>query len=284
MLVTALVQHNGNTLVVDLPRNRMDLETKLRSIGIKTYSDKIHVVDDEEVSDISVKLYGKRDIGHHLAVIFNENCTLCEANRVMTCIENADKDIIADLETKIVHDQYESPSELVADIKRMTDAVGRYTETFYFPLTGELQDDESFYSKTDNRYLRHFKYEIRELLEREQDMDGESMKDFFYDDDNVQKKMTSCKWDITERDGTLYGKVELRLKEQLTTEEKETVRKWIIGQNADGLGEGFEQRPIRTEDGDLYVSLWNSSDNYFVYDENEMDDYLSEQHGAVLLQ
>lgn len=30
----------------------------------------------------------------------------------------------------------------------------------------------------------------------------------------------------------------------------------ISGQYADGWGEGFEQRPIKTENGDLYVSFW----------------------------
>ena len=39
MIITAVVQYNGNTLVVDLPRDRMDLEVKLHSIGIQILSD-----------------------------------------------------------------------------------------------------------------------------------------------------------------------------------------------------------------------------------------------------
>ena len=50
------------------------------------------------------------------------------------------------------------------------------------------------------------------------------------------------------------------------------------------LGEGLEQRPIETEDGDLYVSMWNSGDDYFMYDEDEMNDYLAQQQGGVMTQ
>ena len=53
----------------------------------------------------------------------------------------------------------------------------------------------------------------------------------------------------------------------------------MSGQNSDGFGEGLEQRPIETEDGDLYVSMW-SSDHYFIYDENEMNEFLSQQQSG----
>ena len=55
MLLTALVQTKGGTLVVELPRDRIDLEIKIRSIGIQKTSDQIHIVDNEDC-DVSVKL------------------------------------------------------------------------------------------------------------------------------------------------------------------------------------------------------------------------------------
>ena len=59
MILTALVQTKGGTLVVDLPRDRIDLEMKIRSVGIERLSDQIRIIDDEEKSDISVKLFGE---------------------------------------------------------------------------------------------------------------------------------------------------------------------------------------------------------------------------------
>ena len=51
-------------------------------------------------------------------------------------------------------------------------------------------------------------------------------------------------------------------------EEKEWIDE-LIGQAADGFGEGLEQREIKTDDGDIYVSFWHSGNDYFM--ENEMD-------------
>ena len=232
-----------------------------------------------------MKLFGESDIGRHLSLLFNENHTLFDVNKTLQFVANSVEDIRDDLEMNIVHDQYDTPAELVGDIERMTDEVGQYTETFYFPLVGNMEDeDDGEQYEVGNRYLRYYEYEIRELLQKEQDLDGTNMKDYFYDDDNAQKKMVSCQWDIVDRSNTLYGKVDFRLKEPFTAEEKELVRSWCIGQAADGLGEGLEQRPIETEDGDLYVSMWNSGDDYFMYDEDEMNDYLAQQQGGVMTQ
>lgn len=48
------------------------------------------------------------------------------------------------------------------------------------------------------------------------------------------------------------------------------MKDWICGQNSDGLGEGFEQRPIETEWGDLYVHLWHSGNDYVIVTVEEM--------------
>ena len=41
--------------------------------------------------------------------------------------------------------------------------------------------------------------------------------------------------------------------------------------------EHFEQQPIDTEDGDLYVSFWNSGDNYSIMTHDELDAYIDNQ-------
>ena len=49
------------------------------------------------------------------------------------------------------------------------------------------------------------------------------------------------------------------------------MKEWISGQNSDGLGEGFEQRPIETEDGDLHVHFWNSGNDYRIVTDGEIE-------------
>ena len=279
MLITAVINNRGNTLVVDMPRDRMDLDTKLYSIG-QELSHNTPVTDDPE-SAITVKLSADSDIGVHMIKLFNDSHTLRDVNNLANAVMNAPDEVKEALESDILNDQFSTPDELIENVKKQTFEAGQYTETFYFPLVGMLEDEEyDDEYEVGNPFLMDYKWDISELVEKEQDADLGDMKDYFYDDDNAQAKMVTARWDVAEKNGRLFGKVDFKLREPFTAEEKEKVREWVRGQNSDGFGEGLEQRPIETEDGDLYVSMWNSGDDYFIYDENEMNEYLSQQQNG----
>ena len=213
--------------------------------------------------------------------LFDDSHTLRDVNNLANAVMNAPDEVKEALESDILNDQYSTPDELVEEIKKQTFEAGQYTETFYFPLVGMLEDEEyDDEYEVGNPFLMDYKWDIRELVEKEQEADLGDMKDYFYDDDNAQAKMVTARWDVAEKNGRLFGKVDFKLREPFTAEEKEKVREWVRGQNSDGFGEGLEQRPIETEDGDLYVSMWNSGDDYFIYDENEMNNYLSQQQSG----
>lgn len=277
MLVTAVVNNRGNTLVVELPCDRMDIEGKLRSIG-EDFSDRIPISDNPD-SKITTRLLAESHIGLHLIKLFNDSHTLRNVNDTLQVLMKAPDEVKEALESDIVNDQYSSPNELTKDVKKLTEELGEYTETFYFPIIGNLDDGECGEHEVGNDFLKCYEWDIKELVELEQsDPDLGNMRDYFLDDDTAQAKMVTANWGIEEMNGKLYGKVDFKLRELFTAEEKAKVRDWVIGQNSDGFGEGLEQRPIETEDGDLYVSMWNSSDSYFVYDTDEMNDYLGQNN------
>lgn len=98
------------------------------------------------------------------------------------------------------------------------------------------------------------------------------MADYVSDHADIKGKLVFAEWGVEERRGMLYGKIDCYLTEELTPEETERLRDAITGQNSDGLGEGFEQREIPIDEGDLYVSYWQSGNEYFLYTEDEMND------------
>lgn len=88
-------------------------------------------------------------------------------------------------------------------------------------------------------------------------------------DDALNKKVHSLYPSVEIVDGKLWGVMTAGLKAPLSGEETAELQDFVVGQNADGWGEGFEQRPIKTPDGEIYVSFWNS-DKYFLKSAQEL--------------
>lgn len=149
-------------------------------------------------------------------------------------------------------------------------------EKFYFPLIAELAEEE-YDDPTpvgDDIILDNLD-NIESELDVYQEFGDTSMVEFFNRDDVIKSKLTDMYWGVCEVDNKPFGYVEVEMTEPLTPEETKALIDWISGQNSDGLGEGFEQRPIETDEGDIYVSMWNFSDSYKIRTQAEMDEYLN---------
>lgn len=81
--------------------------------------------------------------------------------------------------------------------------------------------------------------------------------------DSINNKVYSAFPSVEVIDRKLIGVTTLRIRGELTNEEQNALNEYLIGQYADGWGEGFEQQEISTGDRDcpeIYVSFWNSED------------------------
>ena len=79
---------------------------------------------------------------------------------------------------------------------------------------------------------------------------------------SVDQKLRSAFMSVEGRDGKLIGVITAQIFGQLTDEELEKFRDYCSGQLSDGASESLEQRPIKTPDGNIYVSFWNSGDSW----------------------
>ena len=136
------------------------------------------------------------------------------------------------------------------------------TLKFYMPLTAQLYayddwgDLEEYGNDLDGRELRDYQSCIHEaLLENQMPEEKNRGLMHWYDKpDGVNTKVQSVMLDVESRDGQLWGVAECRVNGTLLPEEKEALAEYISGQASDGWGEGFEQRAIKLNDGELYDS------------------------------
>lgn len=275
-MLNALISHKDQTAVLTLPMDRFSLQYELAQIGIRRRLTDIPISDEDE-QDIQVKLYADSDIGNSLAVLFKPTHSLDDANLCAHMVENARPELLEELEQHIVHGQYHSPQAVMADIKAMTDGLIGVTVNYYCPLKFQMSDEEyGDWYEVDNGYGIANEDAIRELLQKEQDSDMNNMADYFHGSESARAKLISAIWDVENVNGELYGVIRTGLRETLTSAEEQEWIDELIGQAADGFGEGLEQREIHTEDGDLYVSFWNSGDDYFMENETDFKQRISE--------
>lgn len=56
----------------------------------------------------------------------------------------------------------------------------------------------------------------------------------------------------------------------LSSSELAEMTEWLSGQFSDGWVEGLEQREDKVDDGELYVSFWDISDQFFIKPKDEL--------------
>ena len=271
-MITAIIRNKENTLVLDFPRSIYDLYEKLQSVGIMRSPKQIPLTDNED-EDIGVKLFSESDFGQHLLLTLHEKNTIADANMLTLVIGAASEDIKEELEQNILYDQYDSMDEVISAVRQMTQDAGPVKAVFFCPLIGNIDEGDGDMFTVGDSYLADSEGEINDALKEYTANDENDMAAYYNEDDGVSEKLTSAVWSVELYGSRLFGRIDCGLKEALTAEETEALRDWLAGQCSDGLGEGFEQQPIDTMDGELFVSFWNSGDDYAMMTESEFDEY-----------
>ena len=274
-MITAIIRNKENTLVLELPHSIYDIYEKLQSIGIMQPPKQIPLTDNEG-EDIGVKLFSESDFGQHLLLTLSENNSLADANLLTYIVQNASEDIKETLEQDVLYDQYGSMNEVVAAVRQMTQDAGPVKAVFFCPLVGNIDEGDGDMFTVGDSCLADSVDEIADALNRYTANDENDMAAYYNKDDGVSEKLTSAVWSVELHGDKLFGRIDCSLKEALTAEETEALRDWLTGQCSDALGEGFEQQPIDTMDGELFVSFWNSGDDYAMMTESEFDEYLQQ--------
>lgn len=151
----------------------------------------------------------------------------------------------------------------------------------YMPLTITTYDIENEYGYREtvdeplelpNYEVIDYIDEILEAIERNnlpEEKERGLMK--YYDKhDSVNAKVSKYEFSVEIVNGELMGVAILTLNDDLTEKELGKIKDEITGQASDGWSEGFEQREISTDIGDIYISFWNCSNSWSIKIAEEM--------------
>lgn len=278
-MLNAIITHKGNTLLLEFPCKRMLLAEHLASIGIRTQPSDIKCIDEED-APIQVKIYGESEFDSKLASLVSPENSIQGVNGWCDIYHNLPYANKQKIQSAVLNGEVNSLKEfgeLLINQHR-----NNVTEHFYCPLVAsvyfrdEYGNCDDFPNEYEGDFLSPYEDRIRELIQREDGLDSENLAAYFYGSNGAVGKLKEIHFGTQNVDGVLYGSIRVELTEPLTPEENEEIREYLISQAADGYGEGIEQREIRIPDGEMYVSFWNSNEDYFMYNESEFDNYLQD--------
>ena len=235
-------------------------------------------VNDMRDENAPIRLHADSDVGNGLLSILDGDDSLHDVRVIDEEISDVSEEHREYLESNLVNEQYSDVDELFNDIKATTKFFAPVKMSFFCPLAGSINDHEGDYYEADGAILTENIDKIEDAIRSEQARELK-MGEYISDHADIKGKVLFAEWGVEEHYGALYGKIDCYLSEELSPEETERLKDAITGQNSDGLGEGFEQREIHIDEGDLYVSYWQSGDEYFLHTEDEFDEYLSQMGG-----
>ena len=97
-----------------------------------------------------------------------------------------------------------------------------------------------------------------------------------YPQDDMENRVLSIFPCVEEHQGELWGVLFVRIQGWLDDHQCRSLLSYCTSQLSDGWGEAFEQTPIPTEDGPLYVSFWNNSESWRLFSEEEFRQMLEQ--------
>ncbi|MCM1218740.1 MAG: DUF6329 domain-containing protein [Lachnospiraceae bacterium] len=131
--------------------------------------------------------------------------------------------------------------------------------------------------------LCQYEDQILERIGQEQlEEEGERGLAVYLHNRLLKRKVFSMNPAVELWNGELWGVLEVKSHGSLSPQELAGLMEEWQGQESDGWGEGFEQREIKTEEGELCVSFWHSGDDFFIKTEQDLKQWQTQGQGMQM--
>ena len=280
--MNAIISRGDKTAHVQLPVGRKQLSGALSYLGANHTSDYDLKYNEENKDGLKVSLECFGVVENAIAKALPVGFRLYTLNETLTLMGNLPYQNRREVENTIKVDGLESYEQLN---RMLTEAYPQSVTTkYYCPLTIQVHIRDSYGDIDEDGYEEDAEFAarhedlIRQKMLEYNASDEVNMAEYFHGNNGVSEKLRSADWDFERRNGELYGCITVQTAGPLTEDEEQDLKEWISGQNSDGLGEGFEQQEIYFDGtrygGFMYVSLWNSGDDYYIDNQDEFENRL----------
>ena len=280
--MNAIISKGDRTAHVQLPVGRKQLSGALSYLGANHTSDYDLKYNEENKDGLKVSLECFGVVENAIAKALPVGLRFNTLNDALTLMDNLPYQNRREVENTIKVDGLESFEQFN---KMLVDAYPQSVTTkYYCPPTIQVHSRDSYGDIDEDGYEEDAEFAarhedlIRQKMLEYNASDEVNMAEYFHGNNGVSEKLRSAEWDFERRNGELYGCITVLTAGPLTEDEEQDLKDWISGQNSDGLGEGFEQQEIYFDGtrygGFMYVSLWNSGDDYYIDNQDEFEDRL----------
>lgn len=272
-MIKMTIHHGEEVQQRNLPCDFLSLRMSLYQMNL------MRAPDEVSVRDVEAEFTSDDPLGQKLICLIRPGDLLSDVDVAVHQLKAAPAPIRDVLCQQLMDGAMDTVEDVAIQRDALLEQMCGFRQLYYFPLGCSTEDEDSEIFENDSVDLTRYSEEIQDAIGRDQARDIDTMAMYFWAhdqrvNDSIKTKLLTCEWGVEEIGGNLYGRVEVTATEAFSVKERAAMRDWISGQNSDGLGEGFEQRPIETEDGSLYVHFWNSGSDYFIATDDEVEQYL----------
>ena len=253
--------HNGEEVQQrNLPCDFLSLRMSLYQMNL------MRAPSEVSVWDVQAEFTSTDPIGQKLISLIRPTDLLSDVDVAVHQIKAAPTSIRETLCQHLLNGDLDTIEDIKIDRDRLLEEMCGARQAYYFPLTCSVTDEDGELYESDASELTQYSEQIQDAIEKDQARDIDTMVMYFWChnpklNDSIQSKLLTAVWGVEEIRGHLYGRVEVTSTVPLTAEETAAMKAWISGQNSDGLGEGFEQRPIQFIGVNAFVLF---SDSFFL--------------------
>ena len=211
----------------------------------------------------------------------NKEIMYCDRNGVYHCLLIYDKEQGDGIIVESEGADYARYAQYVPNAKLMYEEHinNRIQEMkFYCPLTIRSGYDPDEAYEIEAEEAAEYEQEILKCIHGDKEIFETKRGLMQYSRDNdIEKKVLSVFPKVEVKNGKLMGVYDCKVRPDITNEDIEDLREYLMTESKNGWGEKFEQQEIQTtEHGDIYVSFWDIID-YFMMTEEEMENCQSEE-------